>query len=503
MSHLIPVSSVSLGTASVSPPPSVRRAAHFPGWEAEWVDDQGRAWRVEAPLTGGTWSTPQPSSLAWLPPTKPAADGAVFASVRHGSGSLVLRAGRRVVGTRPRFPSAGLVLSQENAGHHVDVAFVDDAPDQAVVVAALAVDENHVAAVYVVKDDRQGLTCRVFRFTLNVAPARSDWTRLADYPHPPGVAGVIAGTHEGVLIAGGGANFPDLPPWENGVKRYYDELYFLRPGATAWESAGRLPQKRGYAAMLSFPEGILALGGENAEGLFADSLWLRWNGRGVTIEPGPKLPEALTNAMAVTIGSTIYLAGGFAMKPQRVTTAGFYSFDLAKPAAGWRTLPAWSGSSRALAVMGALGGQVYVLSGLESVPGPDGVPVPAYLSDAHRYSPASNTWERLPDLPWSVIAAPSPAPVTETPPRLFLLGGVDGRQVGKLPRENRVPEDILFFDPAKSAWRLWSESWVEPMVTPPAIRGADAWYFVSGETMAGRRSMVVQAWRPDPGPGSV
>jgi hypothetical protein len=60
----------------------------------------------------------------------------------------------------------------------------------------------------------------------------------------------------------------------------------------------------------------------------------------------------------------------------------------------------------------------------------------------------------LPDLPWSTLAAPSPASVTEEPQRVFVLGGVDGRQAGKLSRDTRLPDDILYFDVGLHVWCL-------------------------------------------------
>jgi len=65
----------------------------------------------------------------------------------------------------------------------------------------------------------------------------ADWTRQPSYPLAPGMAGIIAGTHGGVLIAAGGANFPDKMPWDGGKKIYYDEIFGLKPGETAWRSA--------------------------------------------------------------------------------------------------------------------------------------------------------------------------------------------------------------------------------------------------------------------------
>jgi N-acetylneuraminic acid mutarotase len=309
------------------------------------------------------------------------------------------------------------------------------------------------------------------------------------------VAAPIAGVHGGVLLAAGGANFPDRPPWEGGVKRTYDEIYALVPGESAWRTVGRLPVPRAYAAVVNVPEGVLAIGGENAAGVFQDALLFSWNGREASIQPAPALPVALASPVAAVLGRKVYLAGGYASGSPRVSTDGFYCLDLDDLAAGWQKLLSWPGPSRALAVIAALNGAIYLVSGLEMLAGADGQPKISYLKDAYRYRPGQG-WEKLPDLPWSAIAAPSPAPVTSAPDRVFIFGGVDGRQVGKVPRDKRVPEDILYFDVARHEWRLWKETWPEPMVSAPCVPNGNEWVFVSGETMAGHRTTAVVGWRP-------
>ena len=148
-----------------------------------------------------------------------------------------------------------------------------------------------------------------------------------------------------------------------------------------------------------------------------------------------------------------------------------------------------------MAVMAELGGTLYLLSGLEVRPPVDPPVSPNYLRDAYRYHPGGS-WEKLPDLPWSVIAAPSPAPVTAVPARIFVLGGVDGTQVGRVPRESALPDDILYYEAASNEWKLWTEPWPTPVVTVPAVPMGGEWAFVSGEIKAGTRTTDAWAWRP-------
>jgi len=465
------------------------------GWLVSWTDAAGRPCGAKAPLHGGVWGKAVPEALV----ADAAAPAGLLAAAGPAGGRVGVRTGRRVSGQRPTFPSAALVIVREASDGWIDVAFADEMLEGEVVAAAVVRHGDNVLVVYRRISDRGDIDCRALRLSF-AEPMRMPvaWRCLPDYPMAPGVAGVLAGIHRDVLIAAGGANFPDRRPWEGGIKKYYDEIFVLTPGASAWRAAGRLPELLAYSAVVSVPAGVLALGGENAAGVQAGSLWLRWENNQVEVRPAPALPGPLSSPVAVVLDGFVYVAGGYQPGPPRACTPGFFRLDLARPEAGWESLPTWPGPARAQGVIAALDGAVYLFSGQELTEGPDGKPVSSYLNDAYRYRPKQG-WERLPDMPWSALAAPSPAPVAVHPARVFVLGGVDGRQAGKLPRETLVPDDILYFDVAQHAWKLESSAWPAPVVTAPAVERAGEWIFVSGEIMAGRRTTSVLAWRPDAG----
>ncbi len=124
----------------------------------------------------------------------------------------------------------------------------------------------------------------------------------------------------------------------------------------------------------------------------------------------------------------------------------------------------------------------------------DGKATPTYWGDAYRYR--AEKWERLPDMPWTAIAAPFPAPVSANFGRIWVLGGVDSRMVGKVPRDTRVPDHMMFFDVAANAWRTVEERWPDPVVTAPTVQIGGEWWIVSGEIMAGVRTTSVWSWKP-------
>ena len=212
-------------------------------WRVTWATPAGQVVASTAAITGELWSKAAPVSVA--SPGSPSGETDLpvggLASAPHPRGRVAVRTGRRVIGIRPEFPGAGLIVSRSQAEGWVDLAFADDPPDAEVLAASLEISGDNLLAAYLVKDPGGEINCRVLHCSLSDELTESTaWHQLPDYPLKPGVAAVMAGVHHGVLIAAGGANFPDQPPWENGVKRTYDEIFSLLPNDSTWRSAGRL-----------------------------------------------------------------------------------------------------------------------------------------------------------------------------------------------------------------------------------------------------------------------
>ena len=468
-------------------------------WRVEWPSPQGGVIRAECAVGGRKWSKAISISgrarraAAAFQSTGDFPPG-TLACAQGEAGRVALRSGQRIAGVPPLFPSASLIFCRDEAGAWCDVAFADESPEVEIGSVALAVAPDGWLAAYLVSDGGRSV-CRTVQLPREkTQPVAESWRKLPPYPHAPGMAGLMTAMHGDVLLAAGGANFPDLPPWEGGQKKFYDEIYALLPGAQSWIAAGRLPAPRAYGATVTTPGGVLIVGGEDGGQIFQDALLLRWDGERAAAVSDPRLPAPTTCAVATVLDGCVYVAGGYGAGAPRVSRNFFWRCKLGDTASRWEELPAWPGPTRALAVMAALGGAVYLISGIEvrAVDGKEDAPV--YLKDAFRFQPGAG-WEALPDLPWSAIAAASPAPVTENPPRVFVLGGVDGRQVGKIPRATQVPHDIVYFDVAKNAWRHWPERWPNSVVCTSAIERDGEWILPSGEIMAGKRTTEVWAWR--------
>lgn len=131
-----------------------------------------------------------------------------------------------------------------------------------------------------------------------------------------GLAGAISGTSNGVLVVAGGNNFPELMPWLGGKKVYYNDVFIYKndpdKSLTLLKERFKLPYNLAYAAVCSTGKGIIAVGGENEQGLSKRGLLLTWLKEEGILKTTflPELPFAVTNAALTSVGNIIYLAGG-------------------------------------------------------------------------------------------------------------------------------------------------------------------------------------------------
>ncbi|CAZ95097.1 Sodium/solute symporter [Zobellia galactanivorans] len=144
-----------------------------------------------------------------------------------------------------------------------------------------------------------------------------------------GYAGMLGGVHNGVVIAAGGANFPEGAPWEGGAKVWSDFIFILENGQ--WrKAANRLPTPLGYGASIQTPNGILLIGGNNSKHTSNKVFLLSYNtnDKSVEIKGYPDLPESLAYTAAAIQGDQVYVVGGF---DGVASTNSLFTLDLSRP----------------------------------------------------------------------------------------------------------------------------------------------------------------------------
>lgn len=254
------------------------------------------------------------------------------------------------------------------------------------------------------------------------------WSQAKAVPDSDGFAGSYAGVSNGALLIAGGANFPGGGrPWSGGVKMWHDRIFVLATPHREWKEAGRLPRAMGYGVSLTYGDGVVCLGGGDAERNYADAFILRYTGGRVEIVPLPAMPGPVINACGAIVGHTLYIAGGIAT-PAGLTTNNFWCLDLSGADKRWKVLASCPGPSRMLAIAGAHDDIFYLFGGvhLAAPPGAASGSMPRreYLQDCWEYTPDKG-WKAIAGLPHPVAAAPSPA-YNAGQSHLVLFGGDDG-----------------------------------------------------------------------------
>ena len=317
-------------------------------------------------------------------------------------------------------------------------------------------------------------------------PQTLEWKQLADLPDVEGFAGSYAGVSNGALIVCGGANFPEKPLWEGGPKRWTDRVYVMPEPGDGWRDATPLPKPMGYGATASLPQGMMLIGGCNAEGTYADCYLLTYADGDVACRAVAPLPVPLTGHTAAVMGGKVYVQGGSLRPGEQDAESRLWVYD---PAADtWSEGPALPGRGRFLQQMATIGHTIYVLGGIGLKDGEDGKMQRDMLTEAWSYS-AETGWRRLAHLPHFCAAAPTPAPVIGG--KIYLLGGDDATVKGFTPLNHPgFHNQSLCYNPATNTWADAGTIAAARAVLPCVFwRGMAV--IVNGEQRPGKRSNQV------------
>jgi N-acetylneuraminate epimerase len=326
--------------------------------------------------------------------------------------------------------------------------------------------------------------------TNQAADESFSWNELPALPDKEGFAGPFAGTLQDVLIVAGGANFPDKMPWEGGTKIWYDRVFVLESPESNWKEVGKLPRPLGYGVSISTDDGVVCVGGSDANQHFRDCFRLEWKNGTLNTVALPSLPKPCANTCGAYLDGTLYVAGGLESPTATSTLKSFWSLRLADPNAQWQELEPWPGPARMLATAAVQDNSFFVCSGTDLKAGADGKAVREYLRDAYRYQPGRG-WKKIADLPRAAVASPTPAPVFGQS-TFLIVSGDDGSLVDFQPLEKHpgFPKSVLAYDTNADSWRNAGEVPVGH-VTTPMVGWRNRYIMPSGEIRPGKRSPSV------------
>lgn len=339
-----------------------------------------------------------------------------------------------------------------------------------------------------------GLLFFLLMSTLSATSAGSlQFSKLPNLPDPEGFAGSYAGVAGGHLIVAGGANFPGKKPWENGKKVWYDTVFALEKPDGQWKVVGKLPGPLGYGVSVTTDDGVVCIGGSDAEKHHAEVFLLSLSGDRLTTKSLPSLPVAFANGAGALLGQTIYVFGGSEQPGESAGLNRLFALDMKAASAQWRELEPCPGKPRILPVAAATEGAFYVVGGA-ALEQNNGKTTRIYLRDAWSYRPESG-WQRCADLPKPAVAAPTPAPVSGS--TFYVIGGDDGSLVGFQPISQHpgFPKSVLSYDARRDAWIVAEEAAASRAVLPTAF-WRERWVLPNGEAKPGVRSPEVWSFTP-------
>ncbi|MFL0104212.1 sodium:solute symporter family transporter [Tenacibaculum maritimum] len=336
-----------------------------------------------------------------------------------------------------------------------------------------------------------------------------------------GYAGMLGGTHNGVILAAGGANFPNGLPWEGGKKVWYKNIYVLKNNV--WkQSATKLPIPLAYAAAVSTKDGILTIGGNNATFTSNKVFLLTYTPASdqVKVIAYPNLPEPLAYTAAVLVDGYVYVMGG---KNMHRSTNSFYRLDL-KNKKRWEKLVDFPGLPRALhcavAQETSTSKKLFVFGGRNQVAGKKSQTLTNYLS----YDLKKHTWKNEGDIvidgKTNVLMGASAAAIGSM--GVVLYGGGDevlfdrlenlALQLKTVPNDslamvlqqqkntilNNHPgfsKNILAYNTITKKWFVYDSLATKLPVTALSFKSGNDFTIISGEISPGIRTPKVQQFK--------
>ncbi len=313
----------------------------------------------------------------------------------------------------------------------------------------------------------------VAAFTTSALATAEDllsWSELPPMPDKLGLAGPYVGIHNDTMIVAGGANFPK-PIWES-EKVWHDRIYVMTKDGDdyAWKDGGTLHRAIAYGASVSTSEGVVCIGGNNAEETFDDVFLLSWDpaSEQITRREYPSLPKPCAFTAATIIGEVIYLAGGQSGQSLDTAMTNFWSLDLSAQTATeefvWKELPAWPGPPRALNLTvsqhNGYDDCVYVISGRrQNGPAEDQTSF-EFLRDVWEFNPSTGVWRQRSDAPRCWMAGTS---IKYGQSHVLVLGGSTG---DLFFQSNELQDDHPGFGHDSAAYHTITDTWVSAGVNP-------------------------------------
>lgn len=317
-----------------------------------------------------------------------------------------------------------------------------------------------------------------------------------------GTAGLMYGESNGYLIVGGGANFPDGSPAENGEKAFYPDVYSYQnvDGHLKPVAHNTLDFDLAYGMSVTSDEGIYYIGG-SPDDAYAKriSLITADSDGNVSAETVMDLPFAIQDGVAFKDDNTLYFGLG---AQDGEASNKFYAVNLeTKKIEEKADLP--GDTPRKQAVYEYLDGKFYIFSGGDQE---------AY-TDGYAYDPTTDEWTAVADvaIDGENISLLGGQSVKLDDDEMLVIGGFNkaiydeaNKQMGELEGDelqaykddyfNRDPKafnwntKILIYNAKDNSWRAMGEIPFDAPCGQALLLDDDNIFSINGEVKPGTRT---------------
>jgi N-acetylneuraminic acid mutarotase len=333
----------------------------------------------------------------------------------------------------------------------------------------------------------KGLVMILGTVTLAAAP-RLEFHNLPELPRP--ISGQFAGVSGGALLVAGGSYFP-VSVFEGGKKVWANSVFVLEKRSNKWQTA-ELGRPLAYGGSVTTLEGVILIGGSDADRHYRTVERVSWVNGGVKHEALPDLPGPVANTSAALLDGVIYVAGGQAAPTSTGALRNLWALDLKAAHPHWTELDPIPGPGRILPVLAAQNGALYLFSGAELLPEDKGQPTRRYLKDVYSYRPGTG-WSKLPDSPYPMVAGPA---VAWNKDLILIFGGDDGLNAGRIwELKDKHPgfhREVLAYDTKSHNWATAGTLPLSLVTTTPVVWNGQI-IIPGGEARPGHRSGRVLA----------
>ena len=309
-----------------------------------------------------------------------------------------------------------------------------------------------------------------------------------------GVSAPFAGVVEGRFITAGGANFPDKPVVEGGVKKYYSDILCLE--GDQWSRVGQMPAPAAYGGSMSLDGRLYFVGGNDGSRIMSEVYSVALvDGSFVLNEEAP-LPVAIEQAGYAADSQAMYVFGGIAPDG---TNSKVLEGKVVDGSVVWSEI-ADMPEPLVQPVAMAYGDRLYVWGGFD--PASKLVPLKGWCLDK-----ASGQWREIAGAPDGQTFVGASAVVTEG--KLAVIGGVNNevfawgisvsspeeryRYMTMEPEEYHFNKALRLFDPESETWSVPGEDQALALAGAGFASDGESLFVLGGELKPGVRTP--KAWK--------